>query len=531
MRRRWISSVGIASILAMLALAVPTPGVASSDPAQPDPAAASSSRPFSYRSPFAHRDPQLADKIPSGVEQSAAFDPAAVPVPSAAPVPACPSICLTTPFATMQDPDGASPGDPTGAGGDSHVVAAVNVSMAVYSKAGVEEVAPQVLGNLVTSPLPFYFDPKIVYDQNSDHYIVVFLGVKDSTQESEIYVVSIPDATATNQSTWCAREVQGDQSPGNGKQWADYPGVGYDQSRVYVSTNMFNFGSGGEGSQVIAFDKAGLFDCGVGLTSTTFTTDDVRLKDGTKIWTLQPATTVGAANSPEYALATDYHCPGGNCQGDALFVASFNGSNFSARLLPTKSFTMPTATQEGTPLSQPEAYWDAGDLRFANAFYDSDTNQLFAAHAIEKDINKGDGWVESVARWYELAPGSPLKNTVISRIGNVGTSKKDAGWPVVGSDSDGNVWVNYSRASGASGAKEFLGAWVALILPGQKSPAEIMTFATGSSLYAPFPGPERWGDYNGINRDPVTGTTMWLVNQRAANIDEFQQIVTSADNV
>src|SRR5436190_1568127 len=79
-----------------------------------------------------------------------------------------------------------------------------------------------------------------------------------------------------------------------------------------------------------------------------FTTDDLVARDGKKIWTIQPATTVGATPSPEYFLASRYNCPGGTCTGDQIVVGRLDGSKFRSKLLDIKEVTMPTATQEGT---------------------------------------------------------------------------------------------------------------------------------------------------------------------------------------
>lgn len=512
--------MAIVAVALVTALVTPLGGQAAPGEA---PASWQGPNDVSYRSAEGRRAPTVADKV---VGEAAPSEPASAGPRTATPSLSCPAICLGATFATMQGV--FTPGSPTGAAGDGHVLAAVNKSAAIYSRAGVQEVAPLALADLAASPLQTVFDPKVVYDHYADVYVLVFIGVDFTTEESEIYVVAIPDATATDDATWCAREVPSDQSPGNGKQWADYPGLGYTQGDVFVSTNLFNFGPGGEGSQVIAFDKAGLYDCLQPLTSTVFTTDDLRTPAGKKIWTLQPATTQGAAGDPGYALSAQYDCFDGVCGGDRLVIARFGGGGVQIERIPVEPYKAPVATQKGAPLSDPRAYWDAGDLRFTNAFYDSDTDRLYAAHAVKMNVKERDGWVESVARWYEVDPDLPLDDSILKRVGNVSESKKDAGWPVVATDSDDNVWINYSRASGAKKAKEYLSAWTAIIRPGTTVPAESKLFSAGTAFYAPIANVQRWGKYSAINRDPLDGTRMWFVNQRAASLTSFEQVVSSA---
>lgn len=428
--------------------------------------------------------------------------------------------------------NGLSPGDPTGAGGDSHVVVAVNTSVAVYSRMGVLEAGPFNLEDTVPGSLSFVFDPKVVYNQFTDQFVLVFLGINDrfSPSVSRIYVVSMPDATAATPATWCAREVDGDQQSGDGMQWADYPGVGYDQDRVYVATNQFGSVSGWFGAQIIALDNAGLTNCASPFTYEAFSTQETLLKDGRRSQSLQPATTDGLTPSPAYVLGFDARCPRGRCEGDRfeLFSITDTGPSLAlkSKYIDAKHVEMASGTQKGFRLSDADSRWDTGDIRITNAFYDADRNELYAAHSIAKDLNKGDGYVEAVAKWYEFTPGTPLNSSVLNRFGRVGQAKKDAGWPWVVTDSDGVLYVNYARASGVKGAKEFLGAWVANVQPATKAPSGSIIYGAGTGPYDPYFGPERWGDYAGGNRDPVTAGRVWLVNMTAtSNPDDFQQVV------
>ncbi len=448
-----------------------------------------------------------------------------------APRPRCPAPCFGTTFDGIGNVDSLSPADPTGAAGDTHVVTAVNTSLAVYTKAGVEEVAPVEIGSLVPGPLAFSFDPKVVYDQYTDTYVLAFVGVDDIgfPMTSRIYLVSIPDATAATPATWCGSWVRADQG-GQGRQVADFPGLGYDADRLYVATNQFGQGwFGFYGSQMLAFDKTDLYDCTEPLGWTSFSTDDTRLPDGRKSQSLQPATSVGPAPKG-FSLGFDVRCPS-SCEGDrlALFRIKDTGAGLALTVttLDVPAVEMAIGTQKGAPLSDGDAYWDTGDLRLGNAFFDGDLNRLYGAHAVAKDLDPGDGYVEAVGRWYEVEPMGALKSSTVTRRGNVGEALKDAGWPAVGTDSFRNLFMNFSRASGVTGAKEYLGAWGTLIEPGKKASEELIQFGFGASLYDPYPGPERWGDYNAINRDPTDGTIMWMVDQYAATVDDFQQVVTS----
>jgi len=111
-----------------------------------------------------------------------------------------------------------------------------------------------------------------------------------------------------------------------------------------------------------------------------------------------------------------------------------------------------------------------------------------------------------------VAPASVLASSTVARTGVVGTPETDAGWPVVGTDGSGNLFVTYSRASGVTG--EYLSAYVAEVAQGSTT-AEIVLLAAGTARMETGKGPERWGDYNGISRSPLDPAVMAVVNEYA----------------
>ena len=116
-------------------------------------------------------------------------------------------------FDGLADPF-AKPSDTTGALGDSFYVVAVNTQMAVYDRIGVQVVAPIQLDPLHADSVGLLvFDPKVVYDQYRDTFLLVYLVVEGSTRLSRIVTVAIPNATANDPSTWCAVSFKGDAGP------------------------------------------------------------------------------------------------------------------------------------------------------------------------------------------------------------------------------------------------------------------------------------------------------------------------------
>ena len=197
---------------------------------------------------------------------------------------------LVTGFDGMDDLDGFNPSDTTGALGDGFFVAAVNSSIEVFNLDGTTAVARTTLSSLSGNPSILHFDPKVVYDQYTDTFVIAWLGQDDAPRASEINVLAIPDATATTTSTWCRTTFAGDQIPASPALWADYPTLGYNDSRITISTNQFTFPSSTASfrySQVMTIDKS-VYDCSLPVpTPTVFGGTKTRDRNRNQAFTIQ----------------------------------------------------------------------------------------------------------------------------------------------------------------------------------------------------------------------------------------------------
>jgi hypothetical protein len=432
-----------------------------------------------------------------------------------------------------------SPSDTTGAAGTSRVATAVNIEYAVWDKAAAgmptTVPAPLVAGTLqsLAPSLPggaVVFDPKVVFDPYRGRFVIAFLAghgrpFTPGFRKSWIVVVSIPEATATDPGTWCRRVLRGDHVPRDGAQFADYPGLGLDKKRIYVTTNQFRFGSGKrfEYAQILAITKSSLYRCGKRPKVEVFGGEETRDPRGAQAFTIQPAITETdtGANPPEYLVSFQDRSCGAAC-GKRLTVWRIKdrrrkGLQLSSDAVPVgRSQVAPLGTQkDGSPSCAPiEHCWDTGDLRLVTAFFDADRGRLFTGHAVRADIAPGDGYLESVVNWYELDP-SPINRAKVTRRGTLGDSGRDAGWPAIATDGFGNLVITYSRA-GAPLPGEYLSAVAATIPPGAVAPDAVTVLTPGEAPFIAAIGrPQRWGDFAAANRDPVVPADVWLVAQYA----------------
>jgi hypothetical protein len=415
-------------------------------------------------------------------------------------------IVVSPTFDGVPDLADVSPGDPTGALGVTHHLAAVNVHMAFYNRVGVELALPRRLRALDGSLPPGVddFDPKVVYDRYRHHFLLAFASA--SNAKSFLSIVVIPEGSEADPNLWCVLHMSGDQVGGNGKQFADYPMIGFTENRVTLTTNQFGYNNapfigGFQYAQIVSFAKGPLYDCSVPTVPIkVFSGIQTRDPDGSRAFTIVPTVSFGGAPTTQFMTSMD-----------------FNGSTGKLILWRLKvmkgALRLTRATLGGGPMALPpwgrqcgnapglNSKWDTGDLRLTSSYWDAARGRLYTTTAIRGNI--GGGAPESVVRWWEVDPVSRLTSSRVTRRGVVGAAGRDVAWPSIATDGNGKLWVNYARA----GAAQCLAAYAGVIQPGAQTSSSVLIKA-GDVRYEFAPGTERWGDYTAISRDPTDPATM-----------------------
>jgi hypothetical protein len=391
-----------------------------------------------------------------------------------------------------------SPGDPTGATGPTRVVAAVNVAVAVYDRTGAQLLAPLRLRQ-ISSRLSGTqeTDPKVFYDATSDIFVLAFLNY--TSTQGYINVVTIPSATAEDTGTWCMTHMVGDQFANGKHEFADYPSIGFTTNRVVVTTNNFGFNDGPfRYAQIVSMPKSQLYDdptCTKTVHIEVAGGAETRNPDGSKAFTLQAATAAGAAPADQYLVSLEPKATSAKLVLWRLHVA--HGAMSIAKVArAVKPVSLPPYGYQCNGTTHANTLWDTGDLRLTSAFYDGDTNRLYAATAVKG--NAGGGPIESVIRWYEAIPKTTFHRSVVAREGTVKAAGDDAAWPAVATNDAGTLFLTYARA----GLSECLGIWAATV-PAGSTAATASLVRAGELRYEFGPGVERWGDFSAANRDPV----------------------------
>ncbi len=142
------------------------------------------------------------------------------------------------------------PPDPIGAVGTSHVVSVVNTSIEWHTKAGVQEHSESL--KAFFSPLATVnntFDPKVIYDQHANRFVVITLEKTDDNDgstsgdaaDTSRILIAVSDDSDPN-GTWRFQAINSKVNVSGTDTWADYPGLAIDEEAIYITNNMFTFG-------------------------------------------------------------------------------------------------------------------------------------------------------------------------------------------------------------------------------------------------------------------------------------------------
>ena len=269
----------------------------------------------------------------------------------------------------------------------------MNTSIEVFNLDGTSAVPRTTLASLSGNPSILHFDPKVVYDQYADTFVIAWLGQDDAPRASEINVLAIPDATATTTSTWCRTTFAGDQIPASHALWADYPTLGYNDSRITITTNQFTFPSSTGSfrySQIMTIDKS-VYNCTLPVpTPTVF--------GGTETRDQNREAVLHDPGGAERGVRTRRPAPDlvPRCQAQRRLPRPVADQTDVHRVraeegaLPRDREGLLTSAGDpgGGGVNSSNFWWDAGDLRLVNAFYDADRNQLYTAHTVFKNFSR-----------------------------------------------------------------------------------------------------------------------------------------------
>lgn len=405
-----------------------------------------------------------------------------------------PSALLPAPTLKFQGEkyDDFNPPDPIMAVGPSHVMAVVNTAVNIYDKSGhrVKVTGFRQWFASLPGPRPaFFFDPKVMYDQYTGHYIFLCLA----GGQGHSWLLFSASRTSDAMGEWGLWSLDMQSTNGNHSQiFADFPGLGIDSQGIYITANMFNRQSQFVFAKLRILKKSQVYSF-AGLTWRDF----VNLKDSAQKTAInvQPVHSFGLA-PVEYLVETD--AVSGNKVTIWTITNPVTTPVLKKRGVLVSSYQVPPgAVQKGGG-----SLVNTGDSGVLNAVYRD--GSIYTAHNIAH--NWGSGIVSAI-RYYQISTAGRVLQEI-----TYGKDRLFYFYPVVMPDSHGNVALVFNRC----GASEFAG----IHFTGRRTtdaPGTLqnstMLFAGRSNYNTPQPGSgvNLWGDYNGIALD--SDDSLWIFSE------------------
>ncbi len=269
--------------------------------------------------------------------------------------------------------------------------------------------------------------------------------------------------------------------------WSDYQGVGYDQDAIYVTSSQFSFTGNYQYTKIRIIPKAQLYANTAGAVTWT------------DFWNI--GLPPGASGTPFHIRPSYMY----TSASEFYLVYAPNGGNFCIIIQITDPLGSPTLSGVNIPVTAYSFAPNANQLGGSTMLIETGGSNL------QNEPKFRDGYLYVIHAIRN--PSASVYSSIHFLKLNVSTNTADMDfvfgetgywhfYPALEVDQDGNVAVSYSR----SGDTEYIGAFFTTRLAGD--PAGFngsVVLKNGEANYVKDfgGGRNRWGDYNGVQLDPV----------------------------
>jgi hypothetical protein len=374
----------------------------------------------------------------------------------------------------------------------------------------------------------YCYDPKVIYDQYAQRFIVITLERWDissgnASNQSRILVAVSKDSNPDNGFWFHA--IDSKLNIGGLDRWADYPGLAVDDKAIYITNNMFSFlGAGGAfgASLLWIIPKTGAYSGPNNAISYAVYDPYSIVGQPGFAQTTQPAHMFGVPGNgfDGNPLGTFLVSYGGLSDGvneyldviqvtDPLGTPNFNFHQFSVGNIDNTAVGTPDAPQLGSTYTI-----ETNDRRALNAVWRGQNLYMCAEVVPPAGADAG----QTTAHWWRLSTANPAVISLADQ-GNAGAEDLGAGthtfFPSVMVDCDLNMAMGFA----ASNSSIYPGAYYTTRLAGDPAGtvSGTATLHAGTDYYKRFFGGtrNRWGDYSGIALCPVGESDFWVFNEYA----------------
>jgi hypothetical protein len=396
--------------------------------------------------------------------------------------------------------------------GPSFVVATVNSTINVYSRAGALLGTDDLNTFLSIGGVLSSTDPRIVYDAASARWWLTDTEAQNFSCSSPAAPVLIAVSASSNPlpfSSWIVYTL-----PFNitGAFLGDQPGLGISSNVAAVTWNDYNCSGMWLGSEESILQKSDLEH------NTGTHGDSPFIND---VFAPQPVQSFGAMTT-QYVVTNLSDCEFTCSTTPSVEVDAFTGTpetivhvtSTNPTMAPTAVdptyFNTPPAQQMGTSTTI-----QTDDDRFLNAVWEN--GQIWTADNTDC-IPTGDATARSCLNYVGItASNTGVVNTTINQINNVGVNGGYLYYPAVSLDSAGDVITVFDESS----TSMFPTIMSSSIPSGGSALSAFQTVHASTGFYSPSfacttinaTNACRWGDYSGAAQDPANPKDVWVVSE------------------
>ena len=411
---------------------------------------------------------------------------------------------LTAPGSTLGlvfdvQPDGLPP-DSAIASGPNHVLTVINSVIQIFNKSGTlvsNTELFQFFSSLSNAP-GCCFDPRATFDQNHGRFIIAAAGVESSTVSHIYFAVS---QTSDPTGAWFKYDLRlTPQTPEGDPASVDFPTLGVSNNLLLLSANLppSNL-QGSESTSVWALQLAGLLTGNSTLSVTTFS--NVKLPNGNRAFTIQPAITYGTPGVA-FLASTDGNPQVGGSAIHVYTIPETGTPTLSAVDIPVSAYNLvPGAPQPNTATK----LTISGDILTSSPVWRN--GSLWVAHTVADSTG-----TNPVVRWYEVL----TSNNTVRQSGTL-TGAGAAFLPSITVSASGATDIVFDTTSSSQFASPTFAHREASDPLGQMPVQAI--YQNGLASFTAANG--RWGDYTAIVADP-DGVSSWTLAEYPASTSSYR---------
>ena len=345
------------------------------------------------------------------------------------------------------------------------------------------------------------FDPKLIYDEDADRFILVYLQ-NNNPNTSKIRVCF--SSTNDPEDPWYSYILPG--NPLSNDRWTDFPAITITDDELFLTANLIDGDApswqlGFDGSIIWQMDKEKGFAGDSVLTNTLWT--DIR-HNGKYTRNLHPVCGIESAAPKAFFLSNRNF----DLSNDTIFVLQITGNQYDPNTtLTVKSVTTspnygmpPNGRQTDTDINDPTSGLQTNDARVLGAITNGEWIQYVA-----NTVNPATGF----SGIYHGFITNPEGNTKIK--GNIiAHPTRDYGYPNIAWTGDQNCDFETMIGFDYTSPTEYPGIGV-IYFGNDSTYSEPIDLKKGENYINRLSGTyERWGDYFGIQRKYNEGKTVWL---------------------